>query len=145
VIQNSLSEELISFLNDFGNLILPGSTNPYVPRWDVVPPSEYFLFEVAKSVMVIELFNIYLGNKFNGTVKELTEEDLKAIILENSTATKDFFRSIGELYLQDYYSRPKTLSVLGLSQVPPFPAGNNVFLGDLEKLEMVFSRGRIYR
>lgn len=143
--QNSLSEELISFLNDFGNLILPGSTNPYVPRWDAVPPSEYFLFETAKSLLVIEQFNIYLSNKFNVSVKELKEEDLKAIILENSTATNDFFRSIGELYLQDYYSRPKTLSVLGLSQVPPFPLGNNVFLGDLEKLEMVFSRGRIYR
>lgn len=143
--RNSLSADLLSFLNDFGNLILPGSTNPYVPRWDVDPASEYFLVEIAKSVMVIESFKIHLSHKFNGPVKELTEEDLYTIISENSTATKDFFRSIGDLYLHDYYSRPKTLSVLGLSKVPPFPGGNNVFLGDLGKLEMVFNRGRIYR
>ncbi len=143
--RNSVSAKLLSFLNDFGNLILPGASNPYVPRWDVDPASEYFLLEVAKNVAVIESFKIHLSIRFNGSLKELTEEDLETIISENSTATKDFFRLIGDLYLHDYYSRPKTLSALGLSQVPPFPGGNKVFLGNLEKLEMVFNRGRIYR
>ena len=143
--RNSLSAELLSFLNNFGNLILPGSSNPYVPRWDAEPTSEYFLIEVEKSVIVIETFKTHLSNRFKKSINELVEEDLQLIISENSTATRDFFKSIGDYYLHDYYSRPKTLSALGLPQVPPFPSGNKVFLGALAELEIVFNRGRIYR
>jgi len=145
VTRNLLSKESLSFLNNLGNLILPGSTNPYVPRWDAELPSEYFLVEAAKSGMVIELFKNHLSNKFKKPIDELMDEDLQAIIAENSTATRDFFLLIGDCYISDFYSRPKTLSALGLSQVPPFPNGNNPFVGNLEELEPVFKRGRMYR
>jgi hypothetical protein len=145
VTKNLLSKESLSFLNNLGNLILPGSTNPYVPRWDAELPSEYFVAEAAKSRIVIESFKNHLSNKFKKPIDELMDEDLQAIIAENSTATRDFFQSIGDYYINDFYSRPKTLSALGLSQVPPFPNGNNPFVGNLEELEAVFKRGRMYR
>jgi hypothetical protein len=142
---NLLSKELLSFLNDFGNLILPGSINPLVPRWDAELPSEYFIVEAAKSRTVIEAFKNHLSEKFKKPIYELMDEDLQAIIAENSTAAKDFLQLIGDCYIIDFYSRPKTLSGLGLSQVPPFPNGNNPFAGNLEELEPVFKRGRMYR
>jgi hypothetical protein len=142
---NLLSKESLSFLNDFGNLILPGSINPFVPRWDAELPSDYFIVEVAKSRTVIEAFKNYLSAKFKKPIYELMDEDLQAIIAENSTATRDFFQSIGNCYINDFYSRPKTLSSLSLSQVPPFPRGNHPFFGNLEELEPVFKRGRMYR
>ena len=95
--------------------------------------------------MAIEAFKNHLSEKFKKPIYELMDEDLQAIITENSTATRDFFQSIGNYYINDFYSRPKTLSGLGLSQVPPFPHWNNPFLGNLEELEPVFKRGRMYR
>ncbi len=142
---NLLSNSSLSFLNDFGNLILPGSISPLVPRWDAEPPSEYFIVEAVKYRTVIEAFKNHLSEKFKKPIYKLMDEDLQAIIAENSTATRDFFQSIGDCYINDFYSRPKTLSGLGLSQVPPFPRGNNPFAGNLEVLEPVFKRGRMYR
>lgn len=143
--RNLLSKESLSFLNNLGNLILPGSTNPNVPRWDAELPSDYFLVEAAKCGMVIESFKNHLSKKFKKPIDELIDEDLQAIIAENSTTTRDFFQSIGDCYINDFYSRPKILSALALSQVPPFPKGNNPFVGNLEELEAVFNRGRMYR
>ena len=142
---NLLSKESLSFLNNLGNLILPGSTNPYVPRWDAELPSKYFVVEVEKFQMTIESFKNHLSNKFKKPIDELIDEDLQAIIAENSTATRNFFQSIGDCYINDFYSRPKVLSALGFSQVPPFPNGNYPFVGNLEELEAVFKRGRMYR
>ena len=143
--RNLLSKESLSFLNHLGNLILPGSTIPYVPRWDAELPSKYFAVEVEKSQMAIESFKNHLRNKFKQPIDELIDEDLQAIIAENSTATRNFFQSIGDCYINDYYSRPRVLSALGFSQVPPFPNGNYPFVGNLEELEAVFKRGRMYR
>jgi hypothetical protein len=145
VTEKLISEELLSFLNDFGNVILPGSTNPPVPRWDAEPPSKQFLSKAVVAIFPIESFKNFLSVKFNGVISQLTEEELQAIVSENSTETRNFFKSLGDLYINDYYSRPRTLLALGLSQEAPFPRGNEVFFGDLGKLEMVFNRGRIYR
>lgn len=89
--RNLLSKESLFFLNHLGNLILPGSTIPYVPRWDAELPSKYFTVEVEKSQMAIESFKNHLRNKFKQPIDELIDEDLQAIITENSTATRNFF------------------------------------------------------
>lgn len=133
------------FLNDLGNLLLPGSVTPFVPRWDAEAPSRNFLNEVAKFTVEIESFRQLLLTRFNQLVIELSEEDIQTCIVENTPVTRIFFQRVGDLYIHEYYSRPKNLLALGLPLDPPFPIGNKPEPGSLEKLEVVFLRGKPYR
>ena len=133
------------FLNDLGNLLLPGSVTPFVPRWDAEAPSRHFLNEVAKFTVEIESFRQFLLTRFNQLIIELSEEDIQACIIENTPVTRNFFQTVGVLYIHEYYSRPNILLSLGLPLDPPFPMGNKPDPGSLEKLEAVFLRGKPYR
>ncbi len=135
----------LPFLNDLGNLLLPGSVTPFVPRWDAEAPSRHFLNEVAKFAVEIDSFRQFLFTRFNQLIVELSEEDIQACIVENTPTTRIFFQTVGDLYIHEYYSRPKNLLALGLPLDPPFPIGNKPDPGSLEKLEVVYLRGKPYR
>jgi hypothetical protein len=116
-----------------------------VPRWDAEVPSRQFLTEVARFAVEIELFRQLLCKRFNQPIVELREDDIQVFIAENSPATRIFFQTVGNLYIHEYYSRPKNLAALGLPVDSPFPTGNKPDPGDLEKLEVVFLRGKLHR
>ena len=142
---NLQSSATLPFLNHLGNLLLPGSVTPCVPRWDAEEPSQHFLTEVAKFAVEIESFRHSLSTRFNQLIVELQEEDIQACIAENTPATRIFFQTVGDLFIHEYYSRPKNLLALGLPMDPPFPIGNKPDPGNLEKLEVVYLQSKPYR
>jgi hypothetical protein len=140
-----LSDNLINFVNTLGNLMLPGSILLKVPGWSAQPPSSDFFANIGKFQKEIESFRHFLKVKYGSKLTELTDEQMKDCILENANETKNFFQALGEFYIQDYYSRPKTLMALGLNSDAPFPIGNSILPGDLEMLDTVFKNGKKYR
>lgn len=140
-----LSDDLITFMNTLGNLMLPGSILAKVPGWSAQLPSSDFFVNIGKFQKEIESFRNFLNVKYGSKLTELTEEQMQDCILENADETKNFFQALGEFYIQDYYSRPKVLMALGLNSGAPFPIGNSILPGDLEKLENVFKNGKKYR
>ncbi len=141
----NLSGDLIKFVNILGNLMLPGSIQPMVPSWSAQPPSDDFLASIGKFHEQIDSFKHFLEVKYGNNLTELNDEQMKNCILENSDQTKNFFQSLGKFYIQDYYSRPKTLAALGLHSEAHFPLGHIVLPSKLEMLEVVFNNGKKYR
>jgi hypothetical protein len=140
-----LSDNFIKFVSTLGNLMLPGSMLLKVPGWSAQPPSNDFWSNIGKFQKEVNNFENFLGVKYGSHLTELTDEQIKDCILENSDATKNFFKAVGAFYIQDYYSRPKVLISLGLHSEAPFPLGNNVLLGDLEMLNTVFKNEKKHR
>ena len=67
-------------------------------------------------------------------------------VLQRLEATQAPF--VQGLYLAvraEYYAHPKVLTALGLSPGPPFPKGHALAPGNLDALERVRQRGRLYR
>jgi hypothetical protein len=143
--QSDPLESLYSFANYIGSMILPGSVQMSVPSWDSEKPSSDFLRAIVKFEFEIKSFQGFLEEKYGKKFWKIDDAQINDCIIENSAPTREFFRLLGDLYIIEYYSRTKTLLALGLLIDPPFPRGNKVHEGDLEKLELVFNKGRIYK
>lgn len=141
----SSPERLLDFLNHIGNLILPGSKNLFVPGWESQQPSDDFFRASQRFEFEINSFQEFLERKYLDKFRSITDEQLQDCILEGSKSTADFFRHLGDLYIIEYYSRTKIQSALGLISEPPFPQGNKVHAGDLDLLEIVFTKGKIHK
>jgi len=145
MMRKDLPESLYAFANYIGSIILPGSMKLSVPGWDSEKPSNDFQNLIIKFEYEIKSFQEFLEEKYEKKFWKIDAAQIYDCILEDSTPTREFFRQLSDLYIIEYYSRTKTLLALGLTIDPPFPRGNKVFVGDLEKLEIVFNKGRIYK
>jgi len=145
MMRKNLPESLYAFVNYIGSIILPGSMKLSVPGWDSEKPSNDFQNMITKFEYEINCFQEFLEEKYKKKFWKIDASQIYDSILEDSTPTREFFRQLSDLYIIEYYSRTKTLLALGLTIDPPFPRGNKVFVGDLEKLETVFNNGRIYK
>ena len=145
MMRKDLSESLYAFANYIGSIILPGSLKLCVPGWDSEKPSNDFQNSIIKFEYEIKSFQGFLEEKYEKKFWKIDASQIYDCILEDSIPTREFFRQLSDLYIIEYYSRTKTLLALGLTIDPPFPRGNKVFVGDLDKLEIVFNKGRIYK
>ena len=64
---------------------------------------------------------------------------------ELETTQPAFTASLYLATCSQYYAHPDVLTALGLEPRPPFPKGHDLEPGNLEALERVRQRGRIYR
>jgi hypothetical protein len=139
------SKGLMVFMNAIGNLVLPGSSRYSVPAWGMQDASPNFLAAIEEFKNTIETFQVHLQERYNKSLEEFSDRDLQVCILENSEPTRKFFETFDIYFIADYYARPNVLTALGIQPGAPFPRGSKMFSGNLEILEDVFNRGKLYK
>lgn len=90
---------------------------------------------------IAELADTLMGTSLEAMTDALFQDFLSTGRIE----LEPHLRTVGTILLKAYYTDPLIRAALGLGSGAPFPAGSSVLDGDLELLEPVYNRGKIYR
>jgi len=76
---------------------------------------------------------------------DLPSEERAPLVGEVATADPGFVELLVYHAYTTYYQNPRVVVALGLKADPPYPAGFELELGDLGRLDPVRQRGKMYR
>jgi hypothetical protein len=107
---------------------------------------------VARSVHMRRLFarglpqiEIRARSAFAGEFSELSNEQKDNVLKQVEAADPDFFSELVRQTYNGYYMNPRVLELCGLEARPPQPRGHHVELGNINLVENVKLRGKVYK
>ena len=134
-------------LNSILKMIIPASTDGKMPCATTVGFCEYLSYTNITSWIIDGLKKIENESLllFNCKYKKLKYSEQKRVIETMRIKFKPFFNDLTTHVINCYYQHDSVLKNIGIDHPSPFPAGYLLEEWDINLLEPVFNRGKIYR